>query len=86
MTKLLKTRAAFVIYVPAKGFIKNKAGEFHKEFEHARIFPTEKSADNSIDMNRKLKKFTKDEPVFVIPVEMNLDPRMLFKTVLQGKQ
>ena len=86
MTKVLKTRAAYVIYVPAKGFVKNKSGEFHKEFEHARIFPTDKAANSSVDMNRKLKKFGKDEPVFIIPVEMNVDPRKLFKTVLKGEQ
>jgi hypothetical protein len=90
MSKVLKTRNAYVVYVPTKGFMKNKACEFHEEFEQARLFSTEKSANSSIDMNRKLNKYRKrniepDTPAFVIPVEMTLDPRKLFKTVLQGK-
>jgi hypothetical protein len=95
MSSVLKNRTAYVVYVPTKGYMKNKACEFHEEFAQARLFSTEKSANDSIDMNRKLKKIGKlerkrniepDTPAFVIPVEMTLDPRKLFKTVLQGKK
>ena len=85
MSDKLITRDAFVIYVPNRGYMKNKAGEFHTEFAHARLFPREKAANDSISMNRKFKRIAKDDPAFVIPVEMTLDPRKVFKAVLRGK-
>lgn len=85
MSDKLITRNAYVIYVRGKGYMKNKAGEFHKDFEHARLFPREKAATDSIDMNKRLRKLSKDSQAFVIPVEMTLDPRKLFKTLLQSE-
>ncbi len=85
MSDTLITRSAYVVYVPTRGYMKNKAGEFHKDFEHARLFPREKSAASSIESNKKLRKIDKDAQAFVIPVEMTLDPRKVFKMVLVGK-
>lgn len=82
MSQVLKTRSAYVIYVPTLGYMKNKAGEFHADFEHARLYPTEKSANDSVKMNNKLKGYDS----YVVGVEMTLDPRILFKKVLQGKK
>ena len=84
--KLIK-RTAYVIYVRGRGYMKNRSGEFHKEFEHARLFPNEKSAKSSIEMNMKLKskELSRDDQAFVIPVDMTLDPRQLFKTLLSSE-
>ena len=81
MSDKLINRDAFVIYVPTKGYMKNKAGEFHTEFAHACLFPREKAALDSIAMNKRLGKMLKDEQAFVIPVEMTLDPRKVFKKI-----
>ena len=85
MSDKLKTRSAYIVYVRGQGYMKNKAGEFHKDFEHARLFTTEKSESDSIDMNKRLRKLSKDSQAFVIPVEMTLDPRKLFKTILSSE-
>ena len=78
------TRSAYVVYCRGRGYMKNKAGEFHEDFAHARLYPTEKAATNSIEMNMKLKKkvLQRGDQAFVIPVEMTLDPKQLFKTLL----
>lgn len=78
------TRNAYVVYCRGRGYMKNKAGEFHEDFAHARLYPTEKAAAASIDMNKKLKQkvLQKDDLAIVIPVEMTLDPKQIFKTIL----
>lgn len=85
MSDKLITRNAYVIYVRGRGYMKNRAAEFHKEFEHARLFPREKAALDSIEMNMRQKKIPRDAKWFVIPVEMTLDPRRLFKMVLSSE-
>jgi len=85
MSDKLITRPAYVIYVRGKGYIKNKAGEFHKDFEQARLFATEKSAQESATASKQLKKIGRDDNSYVIPVEMTLDPRKLFKTLLRDE-
>lgn len=85
MSDKIITRNAYVIYVRGRGYMKNRAAEFHKEFEHARLFPREKAAIDSIEMNKRQKKIPRDAQAFVIPVEMTLDPRKLFKTLLQSE-
>ncbi len=78
------SRTAYVVYCRGRGYMKNKAGEFHEDFAHARLYPTEKAATSSIEMNKKLKTKTlqKDDLAVVIPVDMILDPKQIFKTIL----
>ena len=78
-TETKETRAAFVVYVPSKGFIKNKQRNFTEDFDKARLYGRESDADNSLSMSG-LK-----DGGFVIPVEMILDPKLIFKAVLKGK-
>jgi hypothetical protein len=73
------TREAFVVYVPNKGFIKNKQRNFTPDFDKARLYGRKTDASNSLGMSG-----LKDEG-FVIPVEMLLDPKLIFKAVLKGK-
>jgi len=74
-------RSAFVVYVPGDkyGFIKNKQRNFTKDFDKTRLYGRESDASNSLGMSG-LK-----ETGFVIPVEMTLDPKLIFKAVLKGK-
>ncbi len=74
-----ETRSAFVVYVPSKGFIKNKQRNFTEDFGKARLYGRESDADNSLGMSG-----LKDSG-FVIPVKMILDPKLIFKAVLKGK-
>ena len=85
MSDKIITRNAYVIYVRGMGYMKNRAAEFHKEFDQARLFPREKAALDSVQMNIRQKKIPKDAKWFVIPVEMTLDPRKLFKTILSSE-
>ena len=75
------TRSAFVVYVPGdtRGFIKNKQRNFTKDFDKARLYGREDDASNSLSMAGF------DDEGFVIPVQMVLDPKLIFKAVLKGK-
>jgi hypothetical protein len=73
------TREAFVVYVPNKGFIKNKQRNFTEDFSRARLFGRKTDADNSLSMTKEI------EGGFVIPVDMILDPKRIFKAVLKGR-
>jgi len=77
--KTTETRQAFVVYVPGKGFIKNKQRNFTPDFDKARLYGRKTDASNSLGM-AGLK-----DTGFVIPVEMILDPKLIFKAVLKGK-
>lgn len=72
-------REAFVIYVPNSGFMKNKSGDYVAEFAKARLFGRKTDADNCIKMSTPAIT-----NACVIPVQMTLDPRQLFKAVLKG--
>lgn len=72
-------RKAFVVFIPGQGFIKNKQRNFTVDFSKARLYGRETDADNSLSMS-DLK-----ETGFVIPVQMILDPKLIFKAVLKGK-
>ena len=76
-----KIRKAFVIYVPSKGYMKNRRGAFVQEFEQARLFGREEAA---IDASKKSKALAKED-TFIIDVDMELDPRKIFKKILVGK-
>lgn len=72
------TREAFVVYVTGKGFVKNKQRNFTDDFSRARLYGRKSDAANSLGMTKDL------EGGFVIPVEMVLDPKLIFKAVLKG--
>lgn len=72
-------REAFVIYVPNMGFVKNKSGDYAKEFTRARLFGRRVDADNCIKSSAP--RITN---ACVIPVQMTLDPKQLFKAILKG--
>jgi len=73
-----ETRSAFVCYVPGKGFIKNKQRNFTPDFDKARLYGRASDAANSLGMSGM------KEVGHVIPVEMTLDPKLIFKAVLKG--
>jgi len=73
------TREAFVVYVPNKGFIKNKQRNFTPDFSRARLFGRKSDATNSLGMSKDM------EGGLVVPVDMILDPKRIFKAVLKGK-
>lgn len=73
------TREAFVVYLPGKGFIKNKQRDFTPDFSRARLYGRASDASNSLGMSKNM------EGGFVIPVDMILDPKRIFKAVLKGK-
>lgn len=72
-------RQAFVVFVPGQGFIKNKQRNFTEDFSKARLYGRESDASNSLDMSSLI------EVGHVIPVQMILDPKLIFKAVLKGK-
>ena len=74
-----KTRSAFVVYVPGKGFIKNKQRNYTPDFDKARLYGRKGDASNSLGMSNL------SDVGHVIPVEMILDPKLIFKAVLKGK-
>lgn len=76
-----ESRKAFVIYVPAKGFVKNRNGDFSTEFSHARLYGQPRDAEFSIRQHDGIDVDT----AHVIPVDMILDPKQIFTAVLKGK-
>lgn len=72
-------RDAFVIYVPNMGFLKNKTGNFVSNFTGSRLFGRRSDAENCIKMNNIIT-----DNAVVIPVQMTLDPKQIFKAVLKG--
>lgn len=72
-------REAFVVFVPGKGFIKNKQRNFTEDFDKARLYGRKSDASNSLGMS------SLGEVGHVIPVAMTLDPKLIFKAVLKGK-
>ena len=82
----LESREAYVIYIPNRGYMKNRNGDFVKDFTKARVFGRTMDADHSIKMHKEVQNLEGNVPAFVIPVEMTLDPRQIFKAVLKGKQ
>ncbi len=76
--KDIQHRDAFVIYMPGRGFIKNKHKDFTTNFSDARLFSKNQHATNSINMGKW------DGKAHVIPVRMTLDPKQIFTAVLKG--
>jgi len=77
-----ESRKAYVVYVPALGFVKNRNGDFTKEFTHARTYGQPRDAEFSIQQHKDIDS----EIAHVIPVDMILDPKQIFTAVLKGKQ
>ena len=71
-------REAFVVFVPGQGFIKNKQRNFTPDFDKARLYGRKSDAANSLGMSGM------KEVGHVIPVQMVLDPKLIFKAVLKG--
>lgn len=82
MSDTREIRKAFVIYVPNKGYMKNRHGAFIKDFEHARLFGRE---DAAIDATKKSKAL-RDADTYIVDVDLELDPRKIFKAILVGKE
>ena len=80
--KKTENRKAYVIYAPSKGFVKNRNGDFSKEFAHARLYGQPRDAEFSIKQHKSIDS----ETAHIIPVDMVLDPKQVFKAVLKGKQ
>ncbi len=76
-----KNRNAFVIHVHNRGFIKNRNGDFSKEFTHARLYGREKDAEFSVKQHKELDP----ETSYIIPVDIILDPKKIFTAILKGK-
>ncbi len=74
----IQHRDAFVIYMPGRGFIKNKHKDFTTNFSDARLFSKKQHASNSVGMSNLKGK------AHVIPVTMTLDPKQIFTAVLKG--
>ncbi len=74
----IQHRDAFVIYMPGRGFVKNKHKDFTTNFSDARLFSKIQHATNSVNMGKWEVK------AHVIPVRMTLDPKQIFTAVLKG--
>jgi len=82
----IQDRKAYIIYVANKGFMKNRHGQFVEDFTLARIFGSEKGATYAQNDSKVLKQLEKQGfKSYVIDVNMELDPRHIFKRILVGK-
>lgn len=79
--KTKENRKAYVVYEPTLGFVKNRNGDFSKEFAHARLYGQPRDAEFSISQHKDINS----ETAHVIPVDMVLDPKRIFTAVLKGK-
>ena len=77
-----ESRKAYVVYEPTLGFVKNRNGDFTKEFTHARLYGQPRDAEFSITQHKDINS----ETAHVIPVDMILDPKQIFTAVLKGAQ
>lgn len=88
-----ETRKAFVIYIPKQGFMKNRQGNFTESFAYARLFSNKNDANNCLmhdakpsNQTRRAARARKLENAHIIPVDITLDPKQVFATVLKGSR
>jgi len=76
-----ESRKAYVVYGPTLGFVKNRNGDFVKDFTHARLYGKSRDAEFSIQQHADIDV----ETAHIIPVDIILDPKSIFTAILKGK-